>query len=144
MNSPEQEHTFSRESRENETSPFLDKFRELLPGINFEESAEMREARLAIVEALARKDPGPDFIKSVWVEYAKICEQTVDSKTEMNPQFHAQLQIATLVHKALIFREAGNIQRYGEDLSDAEEYAFNANLSKPAEAIGAELDKLSE
>jgi hypothetical protein len=47
------------------------------------------------------------------------------------------------VHKALIYREAGDFQRYGKNLEDAEVYAFNMRLDEVAEAISAELDELA-
>lgn len=142
MNHPNPEHNLNPKSKENEKLSFIDKFRSMLPGVELEESTEMHEARTSVLEALSRKDQSPDFIQSVWIEYTKICEQIVDRKTEINPQIRDQLQIAMLVHKALIFREIGDMQRYGEDLSDAEEYAFNMYLDGIAEAIGAELDEL--
>lgn len=122
---------------------FSDKFRELLPGVEFEEPAELLEARTAVLQALAREDQQSNFLQSVWIEYAKICEQIIDNRIESSPQIRAQLQIAILIHKALIFREAENIQRYGEDLNGAEEYAYNMHLDEIVEAIGTELDKLA-
>lgn len=120
---------------------FGDKLRELL-GVEFEEPAEMAEARMAILEALSGPDIGPDILRETWVEYAKLCEQIVDKNTDTSPQARAKLQIAALVHKALIFRESGDLRRYGEDLADAEEYAIAAHLADLAEAIGKELDDL--
>lgn len=137
------EHEFNPKLRESERTAFADKFRDLLPGVEFEEPSGLLEARTAVLEALTRKDRGADFIQSVWIEYAKICEQIVDSKTKANPQIRAQLQIAMLVHKALIFREVGDVPRYNEDLSDAECYALNMHLGEIAETIGAELDELT-
>ena len=129
---------------ENDRTTFTDKFRELLPGIEFEESAEMLEARMAVSKALEERSQDADFLRAIWSEYAKICEQTVDSKTpsDANPKARAKLQIAVLVHKALIFREAGNIRRYGDDLSDAGEYAYAKYLDGVAEIINIELDNL--
>ncbi len=120
---------------------FADKFRDLLPGVELEEPIEMLEARTAVIEALA-SNQNSDFLQSIWIEYTNICEQIVDSKTDTDPQSRAQLQIATLVHKALIFREAGDMQRYSEDLNDAEDYAFNMHFDEIAEAIRTELESL--
>ena len=137
------EHEFNPNHSESKMPAFADKFQDLLPGVEFEEPNELLEARTSVLEALARKDQRSDLIQSVWIEYAKVCEQVVDSKAEAGPQIRAQLQIAMLVHKALIFREAGDIQRYGEDLSAAEDYAFNMYFDGIAETIGAELDNLA-
>ncbi|MDN5274673.1 MAG: hypothetical protein JWP06_574 [Candidatus Saccharibacteria bacterium] len=139
-------------SHENEESEFSHKFRELLPGVAFEESAEMRDARTAILEALNGPNQDPEFLRSVWIEYAKVCEEAVDQKTptfaeEADSKIRAwirmQLQIASFVHKALIFREAGNLRRYGQELTIAEEYALTKHIDEVAMAIGTELDELA-
>lgn len=144
MSQPNPEHRSRSESHENDILTFTDKFRDLLPGVEFDEPAEMLEARAAVLEALMRDSQNPDFLRSVWAEYANVCEQAVDNKAPGSayPQTRAQLQVAALVHKALIFRESGDTQRYGEDLTDAEEYAFNAYLDEIAEIIRIELDTL--
>ena len=115
--------------------------RELLPDFTFEETSEMFEARVAIREALKSHDSNSDLIRLMWAEYADICEAMVDDhiQTEGEDQ-RAQLQIGITLHKGLIFRNAGNIQRYIEELIVAEEYAFQSNLDEIATAIGAELD----
>lgn len=138
------EHEPNSDSCETDHISFTDKLRELLPDIEFEESAEILEARMAVLEALTGSDQNPDFLRSVWIEYTMICERAVDDATpsDADPQMRAKPQIAALVHKALIFREIGNVQRYGEDLTDAEEYALAKGLCEVAEAIGAELDSL--
>jgi hypothetical protein len=96
-----------------------------------------------VLAALAGENQNPDFIRSVWIEYAKVCEQIVDSETDIKLRDRALLQIVMLLHKALIFREAGNTLRYGESLNDAKEYAYNMLLDEIAAAIDAELDKLT-
>lgn len=142
MNPHNPRHEFDPTSDKNENLTFSDIFEYLLPGVEFEEPSELLDARIAVLEALARKDQGHD-IQSVWTEYAKICEQIIDDKANTNPQIRAQLQIACLVHKALIFREAKDVQRYGEDLSDVREYANNMHLDEIVEAIDTELDSLT-
>lgn len=140
MNTPNPEHTFNKEY--GSQAPCLDdKMRELLPRVEFEETAELLEARMAVLEALKRPGPSPDLLQSVWEEYANICEQTVDNEP-LSAAPRAQLQIAMLVHKALLFREFGDVRRYGEELVDAEEYAFNMRLDEISEAITAELNKI--
>ncbi|HMH70076.1 MAG TPA: hypothetical protein VK502_01655 [Candidatus Saccharimonadales bacterium] len=136
------EHMPRPDSHEDEHVGFTDKFRELLPNGNFEEPIEMLEARRAVLEALEKHKQEPELLQTVWSEYAAASEQIIDAKTPSNgePQARAQLQVAALVHKALIFRETGDMRRYCEELVDAEEYAFNAQLSEISEAIGAELD----
>lgn len=128
------------ESNKQELS-FLEKMSQLLPNIEFEETAEMHEARMAILEAARRYDQGSDSLRSVWIEYAVLCEQEVDRRasTTNNSTFRMQLQIASLVHKALIYREAGDRQRYLDELAGAKEYAFHEYLDEISEAIDMEL-----
>lgn len=127
-----------------ETSSFIDKFNELLPGVEFEEPSEMDEARTAVLAALAEASHDPKLLREVWIEYSKICEKVADEKTlpDTDPHARAQLQIAMVVHKALIFREVSDIQRYGEELEDAREYAFNEYFDEIVQAIDSELDSL--
>lgn len=142
MNSePRYESEFN--SNENERISFSDKFRDLLPGVTFEEPAEIRDARVAVIEALLRDDNTSEFLQSVWIEYAKTWEQLVDSDIAATPHIRAQLQIAALVHKALVFREVGNGQRYIEDLNDAKVYAYNMDFDEIAEVIRTELDSFT-
>lgn len=152
LHQPGPEHEPDTRSHENEEPTFSDKFRELLPGVAFEESAEMRDARTAILEALKGPNQDPAFLRSVWIEYAKVCEETVDQKTptaadEADSKIRAwirmQLQIASLVHKALIFREAGDLRRYGQELTVTEDYALTKHIDEVARVIGAELDELA-
>lgn len=137
------EHGSDPNPREKERSNFADKFKDLLPGIEFEEPIELVEARMAALEALvSSRDSGT--LRSVWIEYASLCERIVDDKADANPYTRARSQITILVHKALIFRAAGDLQRYGEDLSDAEEYAYNMGFDEIAEVISVELNDLTD
>lgn len=139
MNQRKPNQKFNPESNKNEKLLFADKLKDLLPGVEFQEPVEMLDARTAVVEALASSDQNSDFLRHVWTEYGKVCEQAVDNAR----QNRAHLQIVALVHKALIFREVGDRQRYGEDLSDAEECAYNMRFDEIAEALGLELDELT-
>lgn len=146
MSQDNPESKFSLESHKEEVTSFLDKLRELLPGVEFEESDELQEARAAILEALQRDDQDPDLLRSVWAEYAIILEQVVDDKAPRGTihQISGPLEIAALVHKALIYREIGDIPRYGEDLTVAEEYALERDYDEIATALGAELDSIAK
>lgn len=143
MNPHNPERKLNSEPNESEKLTFADKLQDLLPGVEFEEPTELIEARKAVLEALAIKDQNVDFIQFVWVEYSKVCEQIVDDRAAASPHVRTQLQIAALVHKALIFREIEDVQRYGEDLSEAKEYAFNAYLDEITQAINTELDSIT-
>jgi len=126
-----------------EVSRFLDKLKSLLLGIEFEETNELLEARIAILEALQRAHHDPDLLKVIWAEYTKICEQIVDSSelADTDLKARAKIQIAIIVHKALIFHEAGNTDRYPEELTDAEIYAHNSYFDDVAMAIQIEIDR---
>lgn len=87
-----------------------------------------------------------DELKLLWVEYAlhteKIIEQFLD------PIEYANAQIAAILHKATIFRDAGDTSRYLEELYDAQEYAFNAGIDdvyqKISDQINLVIDNLSQ
>lgn len=128
------------ESHENDRPSFEEKFAELLPDVEFVVTAELDEARAAVLEALAGDNQDPDFIRSVWAAYADVAEQTVDSDTD--PAKRPKRQIASQVYKALILREAKDDDGYGRDLADAEEYAYDMYLDEIRAAIGGELDSL--
>lgn len=132
-------HRSEYESNEREFG-FLEKMGQLLPSVEFEEPAELAEARTAVLEALRIDNLNPDFLRSIWVEYAAVCEHTVDNKAIEGGQ-RIQLQIAMLIHKALIFREVGDMQRYRKELTEAEVYSFNMHLDAISDAIIAELEQ---
>lgn len=94
---------FTQESHENDDPSFVDKLKSLLPDVEFKESDDMLEARTAILQALVSKIP--------------IFYQLPGMNTP-------------IVHKALIFREAGNTERYFDELFGAEEYAAGMILIK--------------
>lgn len=144
MNQSNPEHPSHHTDREPPVSSFVEKMSELLPNIQWRESHELLEARITIINALQTPDIDPTLLTSAWSEYAIIHEQSVDQESS-NPDSvltRAQLQIVALVHKALIFREVDNIQRYGEELVDAEEYAHQEHLDDVSRAINDELDTL--
>lgn len=143
MTPPESMYEFDPKHNKDEKSLFVDKFKDLLPGIAFEEPMEMLEARTAVIEALLGDNQNPDFLRHVWVEYSNICEQTVDNEGEVHGRNRAHLQITMLIHKALIFHEIGDVRRYGEELIDTEEYAYNMHFDEIVDAINAELDRLT-
>jgi len=139
------EHGFNSKPQEYERMPFLDKLKELVPGVEFEESDELREARVAVLEALRGDNQDPDFLRSVWVEYTTVLEQVVDDMAPRGTihQVSGPIEIAALVHKALIYREIRDRQRYGEDLTAAEDYAITRHYKEIAEALTAELNGIA-
>jgi hypothetical protein len=140
---PNPEHELTPRSHERNDLDFSDKFKGLLPGIEFDEPAELHEARIAVVEALTENNS--DLLSIAWGEYIDVCEQIVDSEAPSDSAVHirAGLQIAILVHKALIFREVENMQRCREELLDVRMYAYNVHRNEIVKAINAELNNLT-
>lgn len=131
-----------RHTHEESPPAFLDKLTNLLPGVEFEESTELHEARTVLVEAL-RETQDSSALGLAWTEYSRIAEQIVDGKTDADTKGRAELQIAAIVHKALLFREVGDMERYADYLSGAEEYAYNMFFDELATVIGTEIDTLA-
>jgi hypothetical protein len=56
------EHEPHASPHEKDSIVFADTYKKLLPGVEFEESSEMREARIAVLEALTKSNQNPDFL----------------------------------------------------------------------------------
>lgn|GEM_PF-4281507 len=139
MTDPEYPANF--EARTGNYVEFIDKLNTLLPGVEFEEPTELYEARMAILEALQIEDINPEILRSAWSEYATICEQYVDTtEADDTHTTRAHRQITAILHKALIFHEAGDHQRYVDELIDAETYAYNMYFDDISQAISREID----
>jgi hypothetical protein len=137
-------HEYDREAKP-EKPEFTEKLAELLPGFEFEETPELSEARLAALEALTKEAQDPALNRLVWTEYAKVCEHIVDTTdfNEAYPKITMPVQIAMIVHKALIFREAGDTARYAEELNIAQAYASgNVYYDTIVAALQKELGEL--
>lgn len=130
-------------SDKTERSLFAEKFKDLLPGAEFDEPVEMSDARTAMIEALTSANESPDSLQYAWSEYAALCEQIVDT-TATDMQHRALLQICFIVHKALIFRQTDDMRRYLEELATAYEYAYNMRFDTIADAIEQEIDRFIE
>jgi hypothetical protein len=61
MNHISPEYQSSSEIHKSNELSFIDKFRDMLPGIEFEESVEMLEARMAVLEALKNRRDRTSF-----------------------------------------------------------------------------------
>jgi len=111
-------------SSEDETLRFALKLRDLLPGVEFSETPELLEARIAVLEALRREESGSPVTLLAWQEYGSICEEIVDRSEATDPRSRAEMLIAMIIHKALIFYMNGDIERYIEELDDATIFAY--------------------
>jgi len=91
---------------------------------------ELNDAKIAIIDGLTSPSIEPSQLRLAWIEYAKISEQIVESviNNPEAPNAYEKAQIEAIIHKALIFKSAGNILRYLEELDCAEVYAYNINL----------------
>lgn len=143
MNHPEKTHHSPDSVPEQiELSQFADALNDLLPGARFNETVELTEAHDAILEALHSVGQHPELTQSAWTEYARLCEQIVDT-TATDMQHRALLQICFIVHKALIFRQTDDMQRYLEELATAYKYAYNMRFDAIAGVIGQEIDRIN-
>lgn len=116
----------------------------LLPSLDFYHTPELVEARQAVLAMLTEKIDDPSRRQAVWSEYAIVGEQLVDS---LDPEGHnvdlrAKAEIARTIHKALIFREAGNTLRYVEELDDAHTYADRRKFDDIATILFDKLESL--
>jgi len=114
----------------------------LLPQLDFYESSELREARQAILVALREVSDNPARRREAWTEYAIIGEHIVDDAdlTGQDIASRAKAQLSLIIYKALIFREAGQVPRYIQELDHAETYADAKRFYAVALTLEAELD----
>lgn len=107
-------------------------------------TAELIEATQAVIIGLQDPTTTEEQLRSAWSEYAGIVEGVVEAVDldHTNPKAYQRAQISALVDKALLFRTAGDMTRYLEELDHAEVYAFNGNLDDVVSLIGEEIDKV--
>ncbi len=102
----------------------VDIITELFSWLEFVETTDLAEAKRAILELLSENSPDPERKMAAWTAYAEICEKFVDSiNTGTDTLARSKLQLALVLHKALIFQAARNTPRYIEELDMAETYA---------------------
>ena len=128
-------------SQEPENTP--SSFEALLALLEFPQSPELIGARQAILKLLKDPSADPTDLQTAWEHFADEVELLVENP-ELDQHMHIKLQIGAIVHKALIFKEAGNQLRYAQELDDAESYAFNARLFEISNPLTAELDAIAE
>jgi len=114
----------------------------LLPQLDFCETAELREARQAILMALREEADDPARRREAWTEYDIIGEHMVDNAdlTGQDIASRAKAQLSLIIYKALIFREVGQVPRYIQELDHAETYADAKRFYAVASTLEAELD----
>jgi hypothetical protein len=107
------------------------------------ETEDLSSAREAILAGLksSMKDDAPSLI-TAWNEYATIVETIVEqipSSVETRGTY-IKLQIAALLHRARLFRDAGRSRRYLQELDTASFYAYNERLDDVHELIEKEIE----
>ena len=122
---------------------FADKLKVLLPGIAPAETDELRAARQVVLDALTLHADDEEHMHSVWVEYHIACERLIDAIRETGTLPHNEVSLWTFVHKALLFREVGDLRRYFEELVLAEDFAHNSRLNTDLAPLEKELNLLS-
>ncbi|MBC7943471.1 hypothetical protein H7X68_03170 [Candidatus Saccharibacteria bacterium] len=132
--------TFRMEVPKDKSERTDDSIECLLPLLNFHETPELIEARQAVLMALSEAADGPSRLRDAWIEYSVITEQIVDNFeiTGQDVVSRAKAQLSVVVHKALIFLEAGRTDRYIGELDYAETIA-SANKFKAKEFNDAAL-----
>lgn len=133
---PNTDETFNPE----ETSPFT--IVSLLERLDFHPSPELEEAREALITGLRDSSTDSSSLSRAWKEYALIAENLVTSQDheKQQPDDYASKQIASILHKADIFREVGDNKRYVEELKVAEEYAYNVGLDELSDSLLFEIN----
>lgn len=101
----------------------------------------VKEAAAVILHALVFEKSDEEMLRQAWIEYAKVVESAVESRerAQANPHLHAKMQIAAIIHKALLFRSAGHMLRYLEELDTAEVYAYHAGFDEISLVLAGEI-----
>ena len=117
----------------------------LLPQLGFYETVELSEASQAVLIAINEETNDPSRLQAAWTEYAIIGEQIVDN-AEITPkdiETRAKIQLALIIHKALILRESNQIPRYIESLDYAETHANTKGFYAIASILEHELESIA-
>jgi len=118
----------------------------LLERLGFRATPELLEAAGALVIGLTGNNPNGPTIKTAWIEYDKISEKLTE-ETKSSPgdnKPYTVAQIAAMLMRARIFKSAGNMIRYVEELDTAEILAFNKRLDEISIEIQRSIDNTIE
>lgn len=100
--------------------------------LGFTEIPELQTARAKWLEAIRSDTPN---VTELAIRYADMAEA-------MDTQSSAEFQIGLMIAKAGVYRDAGKVEFYREDLEDALQYAYQMDLTDLVAQIGAELNRL--
>lgn len=116
----------------------------LFTDLDFEETPALAEERIAILAMIAEGTDDPAQKEAAWIKYDKVGETLVDTTVDhLDIKKREKLHIALIIHKALLFREAQNVERYIEELEWAYTYADRTGLHEIADGIDTALDEVA-
>ncbi len=98
---------------------------------------ELNRIICEIKTALLDPEFDKDRLRELWTEYALQTEKRVEQF--LDPIEYAKAQISAILYKALLFRDAGNMSRYLEELYAAEDYAYNAGIDDIYQRISEQI-----
>lgn len=140
---PEQAATHETDMRKDCDAPI----EVLLQMLDFPQTPELTEAGQAIITGLTSETTTAETMHKAWEEYANLMEQAVESvpNSEQSVSQAAKWKTGAILHKALLFRDAGHLPRYLEELSQASDSAFHNRLEDEISApIEREINRLLE
>jgi hypothetical protein len=120
-------------------SSFVVETEKLFGETGFLGSADLSDATTAVLAGLSDPETPKASMQLAWIELSDITEGIVDS-AEQNGRDRAKAQIAAIIHKALIFKSAGDQMRYLMEIDLAEVYADNINETQLSTAVTDEID----
>lgn len=116
---------------EQHPAPKIDQLPEVL---GFEQTQELAQLRPVLTEAMRLKS---DSLKDIAIKYQELGEHVVNAK---QGEDFALAQIGQSIDKALIRRDAGNLQDYLGDLEDVLIYAHQMGFDDLADLLEAVIE----
>jgi len=113
-------------AEEAQTDP-INSFDELIDALESAASDELNHYSHVLVELLSDEHSDPTVVQQAWANYSDELARIVEVVTE--PAEYAKMQLAALLYKSIIFRNAGMNFRYIEELQDAEIFAQHQTVT---------------
>lgn len=122
------------ETEKNYEQHQVPKIDQLPEALGFEPTEELVQLRPVLTEAMRSKS---DNLKDIAIKYQELGEQVVNAK---QGEDFTLAQIGQSIDKALIRRDAGNLQDYLDDLEDALVYADQMGFYDLADLLEAVIE----